>query len=58
MPFFNDYAFAKNKAIAAIVQAEYFAPDSTLMREGDLGDRMFVVLKGKTEVSKVIGGES
>jgi putative peptide zinc metalloprotease protein len=41
---------AQLRAIAAAMQARRYAAGSTMVRQGELGDRFFVIMRGKAEV--------
>jgi CRP-like cAMP-binding protein len=54
-PLFTGLSDADLERLAATVQEQRLAPDELLLREGDVGDAMFVVVSGELEVTKRAG---
>ncbi len=49
---FNDLNEEQIIKLLQVMEVVRFAPNEYVMREGTVGDRMFILLKGKVEISK------
>ena len=54
-PLFAGLADADLERLAATVERQQLAPGGLLIREGDPGDAMYVVVSGELEVTKRVG---
>ncbi len=50
IPFFNELSEEDLKLISENVQMEYFPAEHILFKEGDKGDKMFVIKRGQVQV--------
>ncbi len=50
IPFFAQLVDADLEAIAEKVEMQYFAPDHLIFEQGDYGEEMYVIKRGKVQV--------
>ena len=50
IPFFNDLGDSDLNMIAEKVQMEYFPADHIIFKEGDSGEKMYVIKRGQVQV--------
>jgi CRP-like cAMP-binding protein len=49
--YFSDFTRTLILSICEKLEYEFFPPGSHLMKQGEIGDRMFIVFQGKAEIS-------
>ena len=49
--YFSDFARILILSICEKLEYEFFPSGSYLMKQGEIGDRMFIVFQGKAEIS-------
>lgn len=52
IPFFAQLSDEDLEAIAAKVEMQYFGPEQVIFEQGDYGEEMYVIKRGKVEVSR------
>jgi small-conductance mechanosensitive channel/CRP-like cAMP-binding protein len=50
VPLFGDLTEAERRRLAELSQTRLFAPNEVIVREGDQGEEMFVILRGRATV--------
>ena len=50
IPFFAELSDDDLEAIGQQVQMQYFGPDQMIFEEGDYGEEMFIIKRGKVQV--------
>jgi serine phosphatase RsbU (regulator of sigma subunit) len=55
VPLFASLPPNEQEHLAEVLSPSERAPDSVLIREGELGDRLYVILEGQLEVVKALG---
>ena len=50
IPFFNELGDEELKMIAAKVQMEYFPANYVIFKEGDPGEKMYIIKRGQVQV--------
>lgn len=50
IPFFAELSDDDLKAISEMVQMQYFGPDQVVFEQGDYGEEMYVIKRGKVQV--------
>ncbi len=50
IPFFAELSEDDLKAISEMVQMQYFGPDQVVFEQGDYGEEMYVIKRGKVQV--------
>lgn len=53
-PVFKALTDAQLAKVKAIIREEHYEPGRVLIKEGDRGDTMFILLEGEVEVSKAL----
>jgi small-conductance mechanosensitive channel/CRP-like cAMP-binding protein len=52
VPLFNELSNDERRRLAELAKTRLYAPNEIIVREGDAGDEMFVVLRGRAAVYK------
>lgn len=47
----------KMKTLGQILKTEFFAPDTVIVREGEIGDKFYIIRAGSASVTKEIAGK-
>ena len=50
IPFFADLSDGDLEAIGQKVQMQYFGPEQVIFEEGDYGEEMYIIKRGKVQV--------
>ena len=50
IPFFSQLSDEDLEAIGKIIQMQYFGPDQVVFEEGDYGEEMYIIKRGKVAV--------
>lgn len=50
IPFFSELSDEDLEAIGQQVQMQYFGPDQVIFEEGDYGEEMYIIKRGKVQV--------
>ncbi len=55
IPFFSEFQVRELTAIASIVQEKTFAEGTQIIQEGEVGESLYLVLRGRVAVIKELG---
>ena len=55
IPFFAQLSDEDLKAIGEKIQMQYFGPDQVIFEQGDYGEEMYIIKRGKVEVIRDFG---
>ena len=55
---FSDLSVSELAAVASVTEAVSHTPDQVVIQEGDVGETMFLIVKGRVAVIKHLGAEN